>query len=378
MRITLVIAGLGGGGAERTCVNLANAWVARGHQVTLLTVSQGSTPSAYDIDARVKRRDIGWPRQVRPQELNAREMSPVLRGLHSAECMVMIEQLGILAMMRYEILATSPNVVVPLIDLTNIRVLAAMSETKVPVIVCEQTDSRRISMGRYQHVRDGLYRRAHAVVAPHAQIVEWFRRRGANAVAIPNPLVAPKPVELKQNSERRRLVTLARLSEEKRPALLIRAFAKIASDYPQWDLEIFGDGHLWVPILRLIDEVAPGRVFLRGFVRDTDAILGSADLFVSASWVEGFGNAIWEALACGLPVVAMDGGAPVRSLVRHGVDGLIVDNNSGEGLASALGSLMGDEEMRKAFAGRAPEVLTRFPIEASLKAWDELLDGLTR
>ena len=376
MRITLVIAGLTGGGAERTCVNLANAWVARGHQVTILTISYGSAPSAYDIDARVNRRDVGWPRQVRPEELNAREMSPVLRGLHSADCMVMIEQLGIIAMIRHKILATSPDVVVPIIDLTNIRVLAAMSETKVRIIACEQTDSERISMGPLQHVRDGLYRRAYAVVAPHAKIVEWFRKRGANAVSIPNPLVAPKMLELSQTCERRRLVTLTRLSEEKRPALMIRAFARIAAEHPQWDLEIFGEGHLRDGLLRLVDEIAPGRVFLRGFVRDTDAILGAADLFVSASWVEGFGNAIWEALASGLPVVAMDAGPPIRSLVRHGIDGLIVDTNSVEALASALGSLMGDDEMRKTFAERAPEALARFPIEACLKEWDKLLDGV--
>jgi glycosyltransferase involved in cell wall biosynthesis len=102
---------------------------------------------------------------------------------------------------------------------------------------------------------------------------------------------------------------------------------------------------------------------------------GGADLFASASWVEGFGNAIWEALACGVPVVAMDCGAPVRSLVRNGVDGIIVRTKGA--LVEALRSLMGDEGLRKALAARALEVLTRFPVEASLQAWDALLDDVT-
>lgn len=109
---------------------------------------------------------------------------------------------------------------------------------------------------------------------------------------------------------------------------------------------------------------------------DTYAILSGADLFVSSSWVEGFGNAIWEALACGVPVVATDCGAPVRSLVRDGVDGLIVRRNGISALSSALGSLMGDEAARKGLAARAPEVLTRFPLDSSLQAWDALLEDV--
>jgi glycosyltransferase involved in cell wall biosynthesis len=166
-------------------------------------------------------------------------------------------------------------------------------------------------------------------------------------------------------------VTLARLSPEKRLDLLIRAFARIAPDFPEWDLEIYGVGPSRAFLAWLVAALAPGRVYLRGFVNDPYTVLGGADLFASSSWVEGFGNAIWEALACGLPVVAMDGGASVRTLVRDGVDGLIVRTDGA--LAPALATLMGDETARKTFAARAPEVLTRFSIESSLQAWDALL-----
>jgi glycosyltransferase involved in cell wall biosynthesis len=378
MRITIVVAGLLGGGAERVCVNLANAWVARGRHVTILTVSQNSAAPAYDIDPRVERRDIGWPRGAHSKELNARAIAPVLRGLERAGCNELISQVALLAMFRYAILATLPDVVVPHIDLTNVRVLAAMHETGVPVIACEQTDSEQVYLGRLQSAREALYRHAYAVVAPHPTIAAWLAGRGAAACSIPNPLVAPPPLRVERTGERRRLVTLSRLSPEKRPALLVRAFASIASDFPEWDLEIYGDGPLRASLEGLAEELAPGgRILFRGFSTDPYGVLGSADLFVSSSWVEGFGNAIWEALACGVPVVAMDAGAPVRSLVRDGVDGLIVRIDSASGLACALASLMGDDARRNAFAARAPEVLTRFPIESSLRAWDALLYDVT-
>jgi len=374
MRITMVIGGLAGGGAERVCVNLANAWAARGRDVTILTYARSLAP-AYDIDSGIERRDIGWPRGANATELNPASIAAVLRGLERAGCADLIEEINIIVMLRHAILATAPDLVVAHLDMTNVRALAAMHETNVPVIACEQTDLNEISLGRWQGARQALYRHASAVVAPHPSIADWLKQRGANAYAIPNALFPPSKMAGDRNGERRRVVTLSRLSPEKRPALLVRAFAAIARDFPQWDLEIYGVGPLHKPLAGLIKELAPGRIQLPGFVRDNYAVLSGADLFVSSSWVEGFGNAIWEALACGVPVVAMDAGPPVRSLVRDGIDGLIVKGDVAE-LASALSSLMGDDARRKAFAERAPEVLSRYSLESALNAWDALLDDV--
>ena len=374
MRITTVIGGLTGGGAERVCANLANAWVDRGWDVTLLTVAQNSLNSAYTIDSRVTRRDVGWPRQPRADEFDS--ASIVTQGLEQASCPELVAELSLITMIRAAILATTPDLVVAHVDMTNVRVLAAMLGTKVPVIACEHTDVNQIYLPRWQAARYALYRRAAAVVASHRASADWLRRSGARAYAIPNPLVGPPSVKLETKGEKRRIVSLGRLSPEKRPALMVRAFASIAADFPNWDLEVYGVGPLRDPLADLANELAPGRIHLRGFTKDVYTILTGVDLFVSTSWVEGFGNTIWEALACGVPVVATDCGAAVRSLVRDGVDGLIVRERGITGLAAALASLMKDDTRRKAFAARAPEVLTRFSIESSLAAWDALLRSL--
>src|SRR5687767_13622984 len=104
MQITIVIAGLGGGGAERICVNLANAWVDRGYHPTILTISQNSRPPAYAIDARVELRDIGWPRSPRSYELNPATIAPIMRGLQAARCPELVHDIQMLALLRYAIL----------------------------------------------------------------------------------------------------------------------------------------------------------------------------------------------------------------------------------------------------------------------------------
>src|SRR5207302_119079 len=296
-RITLVIAGLNGGGAERVCVNLANAWAAQGRPVTIQTVFRKSRTPAYAIDPRVELRDVGWPRGVNLAELNMPAIAPVLRGLQRARCTELLEEITLIAMMRHAILASSPDLVISIIDMTNVRVLAAMHETGVPVIACEQTDTSQVSLGRWQKARRALYRGAAAVVAPHSTIAEWLADGGARAYAIPNPLVGPPTIPIARTNQRRRLVTLMRLSHEKRPDLLIPAFGLIAADFPDWDLEIYGVGSMYESLAELAEELAPGQIHFRGFVTDHYGVLRGADIFVSSSWVEGFGNAIWEALA---------------------------------------------------------------------------------
>ena len=375
MRITIVIAGLGGGGAERVCVNLANAWVDRGYQPTILTISQNSRPPAYAVDKRVELRDIGWPRWARSYELNAATIAPIMRGLQAARCPELIPDIKMLALMRYAILTTQPDVVVSMIDQTNVRVLAAMSEAQAPVIVCEVTDARRVSLRGWQHAREALYHRAATVVAPDQAIADWFLARGVKGTAIANPLVPPVAVPIRSNSNsRQRVITLSRLSTEKRPAWLLRAFAIIAHRHPSWDLEFHGLGPQKNTLEHLAEKLAPpGRIRFRGFTHDAYAALNNADIFVSASRIEGFGNAIWEALASGVPVIAMDAGPSIYKLVRHGIDGLIVKENSVAALADALERLMKNETERKSFASRAPEVIDRFSLQAALAQWDELL-----
>jgi glycosyltransferase involved in cell wall biosynthesis len=378
VRITLVIAGLGGGGAERVCINLANAWAKKDRATTILTISQNKRAPAYTVDPGVDLRDLGWPRPAHPDEFNERTTAPLLRLLHNARCPQLIPELSILTMLRHAILATAPDVVVSFIDRTNVRVLAAMAETNVPVIVTEQTDARRISLGKWQGAREELYRRAAAaVVAPDPAIAAWLAAKGARARAIANPLVAPPTLKHGSKNNRRKIITLSRLSNEKRPEFLVRSFASIAADFPEWDLEIYGDGPQRNMLEHLVEQLAPNRIRLCGFSNDPYGALQTATLFVSASRIEGFGNAIWEALACGVPVVAMDAGPSVRALVRHGIDGVIVSQNTMAALANALATVMRDETQRKAYTSRAPEVVERFPFEAALEQWDELFRAIS-
>jgi len=79
-----------------------------------------------------------------------------------------------------------------------------------------------------------------------------------------------------------------------------------------------------------------------------------------------------EALAYGLPAVAIDCDAGPRDILSHTVDGLLVRQDDPEALVSALEQLMSDSEMRRRFGGRAQEVLKRYSLVQVATMWEDL------
>lgn len=156
-----------------------------------------------------------------------------------------------------------------------------------------------------------LTRRFDLVVATSMFATEEFTRIGAR-----NVVQVPLGVDLDRFSpgtgslgEAVELVSVGRLSLEKRPGLAIDTLHHLRQRGVDAHLTIAGDGPL-AGELRTQAEGLP--VTFLGFVRDRDVlarIIGNADIALATCALEAFGLAALEALACGTPVVAVNGGA---------------------------------------------------------------------
>ena len=118
------------------------------------------------------------------------------------------------------------------------------------------------------------------------------------------------------------------------------------------------------------------RVSFVGSVADPFPMLRASGMFVFSSRFEGFGNALVEAMACGLPVISFDCPAGPSDIIRHGVDGLLVPPENVSALAKAMDHLMPNAAERERLAQRAPEVLDRFSRERVLAMWEKLFDDV--
>jgi glycosyltransferase involved in cell wall biosynthesis len=188
---------------------------------------------------------------------------------------------------------------------------------------------------------------------------------GAITVAVPG--TDPAPLAAGSRDGPPSMLAVGSVILRKDFLTLVRSVARIA-DLP-WRLRIVGslqrDPAEAARLAALIEAAGlEARIRLAGELPADDlaAAYDAADLVVSSSRYEGFGMALAEALARGLPIVAAHGGAVGSWLPAEAV--LLVEPGSAEALAAALRGVLGDRDRLDALragATRARDRLTRWP-----------------
>jgi glycosyltransferase involved in cell wall biosynthesis len=293
MRIAFLVSSLDGGGAERVAALLCNAWAARDHEVVLVPTFSGRGGCSYPLDPAV---EVAYLADL---TTTAFERSPV----------------GRLLALRNSLRAMRPDVIVSF--LTNVNVAAILAGSGVPVIVSERIYPPLMPLSRFwQAMRRLTYPRAARVVMQTAQGFKWLQREIPNArgAIIGNPLVMPLPhlppvIDPAQvvPAEARLLLSVGRLDPQKNFALLIEAFAQVASEFPDWRLVILGEGDERAALEAIAaSSAASERIVLPGRAGDVGMWYARADAFALTSRFEGFPNALLEALGHGVPSLTLD------------------------------------------------------------------------
>jgi glycosyltransferase involved in cell wall biosynthesis len=130
-----------------------------------------------------------------------------------------------------------------------------------------------------------------------------------------------------------------------------------------------------------IDELGlGGRVMLHGYVRYAvvPSLLRRSDAYLQPSLSEGMPNALLEAMACGLPVVATPAGGSGRA-IEDGVEGLLVPFRDPQAIAAALARLWREPDLRERLGSAARERVEReFDLAQEAAGHVELYRGLLR
>ncbi|MFI9654530.1 glycosyltransferase family 4 protein [Guyparkeria sp. GHLCS8-2] len=364
-RILFLVSSMQGGGAERVAALLSNYWVQQGHQVTLMPTFSGRGECLYPLEERVRLDYLA-------DRVPSRSRSP-------------LNKLRRLIALRRAVRELLPDVIVSFLPHVNVAAVIATRGLGGPVVVSERTYPPAMPLGVVlDWLRRWAYPRARAVVVQTGRAREWLTRccPKAHGHVIANPIVYPLPRDKPEvnpsavvGMERRVVLAVGRLSEEKQFDQLVRAFELLATRYPEWDLVVLGDGPERRRLESERDRVGlTGRVYLPGRVGNLSDWYERADLYVMSSRFEGFPNTLAEAMAHGLPAVSFDCDAGPRDIIRDGVDGYLVPPEAGaSGLAGAMERLMRDESQRRLMAEEAVAVRDRFSMERVAAKWDAVL-----
>lgn len=359
MRICLLIGGLGAGGAERVMTVMANHWAAQRHQVHLLTLEGDTTPPFYALHPTVCFQALGidgW------QPSPWRRLRATLRRIQ---------------ILRGALRATRCQVVIAFMDRTNILAIATMIGLRIPLIIAQRVDPRHHPIGNlWAFLRRISYRFATALICQTREVAQHFTPIApARCAIIPNPVQAARAARQGEAPVSGRIFALGRLETQKGFDCLIEALPRIVTHCPKAHVVIVGAGSQEEALRAQAQRLGMHhRVDIRPPVSDPSPLFHSAECFALPSRYEGFPNALCEAMAHGLPVIAFDCPSGPRDIIHQGWDGILVPPGNVPALAESIITVLTDPVYRQALRSRAPEIVSRFGIKQIMAAWIAMIE----
>ena len=327
-KIALFITDLGGGGAERVMLTLAESFAREGFPVDfIVSTARGAL-----------RDDV--PRGVRLIDLKARRLIksllPLARYLASERPRCMLSALS-----------SANCVAIWARALARCQTRLVVSEhTTLSIAAPNETNFRHRKL---PYLLRWSYPFADAVVAVSNGVADDLARvihypRGRIRV-IYNPVVTPtmltKSLEPLDHpwfraGEPPVVLGIGRLTRQKDFPSLIHAFALLRQERPA-RLMILGEGEERPALVALIDQLGVGNdVALPGFVRNPCQFMRAASVFVLSSRWEGFANVVAEAIACGTQVVSTNCPYGPAEILEDGAFGRLVPVGDVRLLAAAI------------------------------------------
>lgn len=191
---------------------------------------------------------------------------------------------------------------------------------------------------------------------------------------IPNPCTYP-PQEETFRKEKILLYVGRLCMNQKRPDLMLDVWERLEKDFPDWSLEMLGDGDDADEVKALAKEKKLERVHFRGFV-PPEPFFRKAPFLCMTSSNEGFPMVLLEASTFGCVPVAFDAFPTARDIITDGENGILVAPLNVSDYVETLKKLMKKDDVVRPEACR--ENARRYSMTAVGERWLELFEKLIR
>lgn len=354
------------GGIERILVDKMNYLVRHyGYDVYIITSDQGQHKLPYDLDERVHFIDLNI-------RFHTRYRYKLLRRLNEYRKQLKLYHNRLKDQLRLicpdVIVCTTSQEVKPLLRIKGDSPLIVEAHLN---FMHPETLLHRIQM----RMNNCWIGKAEAVVTLTNGDAEDWRKVSNHVHVIPN-MVHLNDTDLYSDCTSKRVLFVGRFEEQKNIGELISIWQHIHPKFPDWKLDLYGDGALWEKYKQESDALNINIELHKPTAQIMD-VYRSSSVFVMTSLYEPFGLVIPEAMSCGLPVVSYDSPYGPASIISDGKDGYVIPMHDIQAFANRLCQLMGDEELRKEMGKRAIVSSQRFSSNKIMPMWKELLEKLT-
>ena len=356
--VALVIGDLRGGGTQRVLTRLANDWATRGLRICVITLA-GSAGDKYELHPAVNR-----------VALNS-------VGASRTKIVALISNARRLFRLRRALRLTNAPVIVSFLTATNVLTIIAAAGLAARVVVSERNDPEKQQLRwPWPLLRRWSYAYAHVVTANSRGALEWLRSfvPDSKLLLVPNPVSQPAAAVCHSN-RKKVILNIGRLSHQKAQDILIKAYAEVIENAPDWRLTIVGSGpekaqlHELASMLGIAD-----RVRWIEWTDDVDSLYRSSSIFVLPSRYEGAPNTLLEAMGHGLPVIVTNASPGPLEYVVDDATGLVVSPDDVDQLVNALMRMATSDKLRQRLGASARSKVAQFDMVAVEEAWAEVLD----
>lgn len=249
-------------------------------------------------------------------------------------------------------------------------------------------DYPKYKLGYYDRKMTKRYRTIYNAVDAYGVLFEEYGRMVAAKVEVPYEeskcVVLQNPIELSTTAERtaqreKRVLYVGRLSYwDKRIDRLLAVWERIYERFPEWRLEIVGEGGERENLERIVREKRLQRVEFVGFVSSPEKLYSTSEILCLTSTIEGCPMVLLEAQLCGCATIAFDCSAGVRELLSPNWEsGVYVPNGDIQAYAEALARLMTESNIRHNIQQNGVDNAKRFSPENSVTQYHALIEKLS-
>ena len=358
------------GGIERILVDKMN-WLASKEDIDvyMLTTDQGDHPIPYQVCNKVHIEDLGisFHRKYQFGYLKRIVISYQMRHKYKNSLSDRINRI-------------QPDVIV----CTTADQIDIITEVKgrIPLVVeSHSICSRTIEKGKYAVLRKyrrfkflGSLSKTDCIVALTEGDAEEWRHFHHHVIVIPNML---HPCKVEPSSlTAKRVIWVGRFDYQKRAEVAIDIWKHVVNRYPNWSLDIYGEGEYESEIALMTSSTR--NVFLHKPTSHIFDCYSNSSILISTSLFEPFGLVIAEAMSCGLPVVAFDCPYGPAAIISDGVNGFLIPSDNMYYFADKLSLLIEDASLRKHMGQAALDSSDRFSADLVMPQWLALFDELSK